>query len=207
MAPSITVTLLFALATTLLSASAAGAQPGPGHRGADLASPSGPSATPSEPATDAMTSLCGDLCSLRPFFRATLGAGAGIIVPVGIEGLGRLELVVGHDIQATPRQRLQVEYRVVGLGNQIYLGHRHVLGLGIGFGSVFSAHAGVGGTFRHIIVEDDDDFGTIFAATMSFVMNWTLDAFVISLDLCTLDLFLPAAVEWTPSLSFGFQIR
>lgn len=163
-------------------------------------------AAPSAPSAD-------DFCTLRPFFRASLGGGAGILLesrrsrsesylwPVGIEGLGRLDLVFGHDIAADPGLRIQIQYRAVGFGNETYVAHRHLLELTMGLGSVFQFHAGGGATVRH-----GYQGGTLATGTIAIGIDWTIDAFVISLDLLTLD-FLPGVLEWTPSLSLGFQIR
>lgn len=207
---------LFAL--TILLPSAGYAQ-SLSHAGAELTRTLPPSSTPSEPVlapkvppsapSDEDTSFC----TLRPYFRASIGGGAGIflgsstyrgsssLVPIGVEGLGRLDLVFGHDIAADPGLRIQIQYRAVALGNQRYVAHRHLLELTMGLGSVFSFRAGGGATVRHLY-----QGGAIATGTISIGIDWTIDAFVISLDLFSLD-FLPNALEWTPSLSFGFQIR
>lgn len=206
---------LLALIITLLSASASQAQSGFGQAGTvpPSAPQSGPALAPTIATESGPSSDCAYFCTLRPYFRASLGGGAGIFLtseghgtsstlwPVDIEGLGRLDLVFGHDIAADPGLRIQIQYRAVGFGNRLYLAHRHLLELTVGLGSVFSFRAGGGASVRHVF---QSGLGTSGVITVG--IDLTVDAFLMSFDLATFD-FLPGVLEWTPSLSFGFQIR
>ncbi len=153
-----------------------------------------------------------EYCTLRPYFRASIGGGPGIFMTsdrrsssgwrgVAIEGLGRLDLVLGHDMAADPGVRIQIQYRATGFGNQAYMAHRHAIELTMALGNVFAFRGGGGVSVRHPY-----QGGTVLSGVMTVGIDLTFDAFLMSFDLATFD-FLPGVIEWTPSLSFGFQIR